>query len=270
VALSGDCLTAMLGAPQDDGKKGAAWVFTAPPQVRIAGVVNGASLVPGVVGGSWVTIEGTRLAQTTRVWQASDFVGNKLPLLLDGVSVKVNGRPAPVCYISPTQIYALAPDDPATGSVLVEVITPQGQSAPVAADKRALAPGWFMFDPEGRKYIAAVHPDGAYLGKPGLYAQSNFRPAKPGDIVLLFGTGFGPTSPSTPAGELVAQPGQLTTLATVRIGGVVADVVWAGLVSPGLYQFNVTVPNVPDGDQPVLADIGGFPSQGNAFITVQK
>lgn len=89
-------------------------------------------------------------------------------------------------------------------------------------------------------------------------------------MILLFGTGFGPTDPAAPAGELVSQPGWLTTLLTIRIGGMAADVAFAGLISSGLCQFNVTVPNVPDSDQSVVADIGGFQTQANAFPTVRR
>jgi uncharacterized protein (TIGR03437 family) len=87
---------------------------------------------------------------------------------------------------------------------------------------------------------------------------------------MLYGTGFGPVNPATPSDQLVTQPGQLTSPVVVRIGGVVAQVQWAGLGSPGLYQFNVIVPNVPDGDQTVVAEIGGSTSQAGAFITVQR
>jgi uncharacterized protein (TIGR03437 family) len=52
--------------------------------------------------------------------------------------------------------------------------------------------------------------------------------------------------------------------------GVVAKVVWAGLVAPGLYQLNVTVPEVPDGDQPVVAELGEFRTQANVCVTVQR
>ena len=138
------------------------------------------------------------------------------------------------------------------------------------AEKQEFSPGWFMFDPEGRKYIAAVHADGVYLGKPGLYEGLNFRPGKPGDIVVLYGTGFGPTNPATPATDAVSQPGRLTNPVTVRIGGVVAEVQWAGLVAAGLHQLNVVVPNVADGDQLVVAEVGGSQTKGNSFITVQR
>ena len=97
------------------------------------------------------------------------------------------------------------------------------------------------------------------------------RPAKAGDVILLFGGGFGVTAPAVPAGEIFAgaaplvNPGQLT----LKIGGVAADVRFAGLVGAGLYQFNVVVPGVTAGDQAVVAEIGGFSSQANKFITIE-
>jgi len=41
----------------------------------------------------------------------------------------------------------------------------------------------------------------------------------------------------------------------VRIGGVDAAIAFAGLISPGLYQFNVVVPEVPDGDRTIVAEL---------------
>jgi uncharacterized protein (TIGR03437 family) len=204
------------------------------------------------------------------LWQASDFTGSRLPTELDGVSVFIRGKPAPVYYISPTQINALAPDDPVLGPVSVQVLNAHGSSVPLTVTKRVFTPGWFMFEPDDRKYIAGVHLDGAYLGKPGLYAGQNLRAASPGDVVMLFGTGFGTVSPPTPTDQLVTQPGRLTSPVLVKIGGVLADLQWAGLVSPGLYQFNVVVPNLPDGDWGVVADIGGTTTQAGAFITVRR
>lgn len=43
---------------------------------------------------------------------------------------------------------------------------------------------------------------------------------------------------------------------TIRIGTSAAPVGFAGLISPGLYQFNLTIPNLPDGDHPVTAQVG--------------
>ena len=56
----------------------------------------------------------------------------------------------------------------------------------------------------------------------------------------------------------------------ISIGGVAATATFAGLVSPGLYQFNVTVPNLPNGDAAVLARIGGVATQAGVSVTVQQ
>lgn len=241
-----------------------------PSIASTQGVVNGASFQPGIAATAWVTVQGTNLAPTSRVWLGSDFIGNKLPTQLDGVSVNINGKPSYVYYISPTQINVLAPDDAAEGPVQVEVTTPQGKSDPVTAQKAKFSPAFFMFDPEGRKYLAAVHADGAYLGKPGLFQGLTTRAAKPGDIILLFGTGFGSTNPFLPAAEIPSQAAALVNPVTIWIGGAQAKVAWAGVISPGLNQFNVTVPDLPNGDQLVVAEIGGVRSAANTFITVGR
>ena len=127
-----------------------------------------------------------------------------------------------------------------------------------------------MFDPEQRKYLAAVHTDRTYAGKTGLFEGVVTRPPRPGDVVLLYGTGFGPTDPACPTGELVAAPARLKSPVAIRIGGVDATVVWAGLSMAGLYQFNVRIPDVPDGDQLVVAEIGGVRSQDKTFLTIER
>jgi uncharacterized protein (TIGR03437 family) len=57
----------------------------------------------------------------------------------------------------------------------------------------------------------------------------------------------------------------------ITIGGVVvAPPAYAGLVGAGLYQFNVTVPSVANGDAAVVAQIGGVQTQTGALITIQE
>jgi uncharacterized protein (TIGR03437 family) len=56
----------------------------------------------------------------------------------------------------------------------------------------------------------------------------------------------------------------------ITIGGVVASVGFAGLVGPGTYQFNVTVPDLPNGDAPVVASIGENTTQTGVSVTVQQ
>lgn len=56
---------------------------------------------------------------------------------------------------------------------------------------------------------------------------------------------------------------------TVTIGGVSAPVGWAGLVGPGLYQINVTLPvTLADGDHAVIASVDGASSQTTALLKV--
>jgi uncharacterized protein (TIGR03437 family) len=46
--------------------------------------------------------------------------------------------------------------------------------------------------------------------------------------------------------------------------------VYAGLVEPGLYQLNVTVPaSLPNGDAAVVATIGGVSTLTGVSVTVQ-
>ena len=80
---------------------------------------------PGIAANTYVTIKGTNLAATKRIWATADFgsTGKALPTALDGVSVTINGAPAYIYYISPVQINLLTPTDmPASGQVTVQVI----------------------------------------------------------------------------------------------------------------------------------------------------
>jgi uncharacterized protein (TIGR03437 family) len=62
----------------------------------------------------------------------------------------------------------------------------------------------------------------------------------------------------------------LPSLPVVTIGGVQATVLFAGLVSPGLFQFNVVVPpGTPSGDIPLSATFGGATTQSGVVIAVQ-
>jgi uncharacterized protein (TIGR03437 family) len=239
------------------------------PSIASGGVVNGANFLPGIAPGTWITIQGANLSATTRTWSSSDFSGSNLPTQLDGVSVTVDGKPAYVYFISPMQLNVLSPDDATQGVVPVQVTTAQRMSNRVDAIESAISPALFTFSPQGGKYVAAVRADGAYVAPPNLISGMATVPAKPGDTVLLFGTGFGPTTPPSPTGQLI-NPAPLANPVTVRIGGAAAITQFAGIVSPGEYQFNVVVPNVSNGDNAVSIEIGGSFSQSNAFLTIQR
>jgi uncharacterized protein (TIGR03437 family) len=161
----------------------------------------------------------------------------------------------------------LAPDYLAE-TVSVEVDTPDGRSNVVSIPGNQFAPALFLLSQGGGKYAAAVHLDGAYVAPPGLIPGVTSRPASPGETIVLFGTGFGTTNPTTSSAEVVSQPAVLDAPAAIRIGGTVASTGFSGLVSSGLYQFNVTVPNIANGDQLVVIQIGGVESPNNVYIPV--
>jgi len=233
------------------------------------GVVNAASFQGGIAAGSWITIFGTNLSPTTRTWANSDSTGNSLPTQLDGVSVAIDGKPAAVFFISPTQLNVQVPDDSGAGLVQVQVTAPGGSSDAVTAQLQQFAPGFFQIN--GTPYVAAVHLDGAYVGKANLIAGGNFRPAQPGETILVYGTGFGATTPAVPAGQIFAGAAPLATQPTIQIGGAAASLSFAGLAGAGLYQFNVTIPSTAvTGDAPLTAQIGGVGTQTGLLVTVQQ
>jgi uncharacterized protein (TIGR03437 family) len=246
----------------------------AAPRIDTArAAVNAASLQSPIAPASWVTIFGENLAPAgvSRTWRDEDIVNGQLPLSLEGVSVKINNRSAPVWYVSPTQLNILAPDDTATGAVSVQVTTAAGPSNTATATLAPVAPAYFCFDPQNRRYAAAVSGTGDYLGPVGLYSGTvATRPAQPGEIILLFGTGFGLTSPVVASGSAFSGAAPLVTAPRILIGGLPAEVLFGGLTGPGLYQFNLRVPDLPDGDHEIVAELSGVTSPGGVYLNVKR
>jgi uncharacterized protein (TIGR03437 family) len=241
----------------------------------VGSVVSAASFLPGIVDGSWVSILGTNLSATTRSWRDDEIVDGRLPTTLDGVSVTIGGLPAAISYISPTQLNVQAPATGKTGPVIVVVNNNLATSPPVNADLRRNAPGLFVFIPGGGKYPAAlvVSSDGAtaYLGPAGLFGTAlATRPARPGEILVLYATGLGPTDPPVTPGLVFSGAARTTDPVAVTVGGMDAPVAFAGLVSPGLYQLNATVPNVAPGDQALLIKANGVSSQPGVFAAIGR
>lgn len=242
------------------------------PAIAQNGVSNAADGSAHIAPGGWFSVFGSNFGTTTRLWTAADIVDGKLPTSLDGVEVTMNGKPAAVYYISPTQINAQAPDDTTRGLVNVVVKTPAGtsQASTVNLDERA--PSLFTFSPQNARYAAAVAADGTTLGPPGLFGTAlTTRPAAAGETILLFGNAFGATNPAEPTGRVFSGTAPLIDDAKVTIGGVNAQVLFAGLSATSLYQFNIVVPaGLPAGDQKVVITIGGRQTQDNLFLSVQQ
>ncbi len=225
----------------------------------ITSVVNdaGFSASAGISTGSWVAVFGTGLAPAgdARIWNtATEIVNGKFPTSLDGTTVTVNGKPAAVEFISPSQVNIQPPDDPAVGPVQVVVTTAGGASNSFTVNYAAVAPGLFAATPP---YLAAQHADSSYV--------STASPAKPGEVIILWGTGFGAANPPVPAGQVVSGASPLVNNVTVTIGGQPATVDFAGVVGAGLVQMNVHVPtSISNGDAAVVAMAGGVMTQTTA------
>jgi uncharacterized protein (TIGR03437 family) len=244
----------------------------AAPSISAGGIVNAAGFQQTIAPGSWVAITGSNLSATTRTWQAGDFTDNGTtePPKLDDVTVSMGGLPAYVYYISPTQINVQAPALP-PGPVSVQVTNSNGTSAAVTATVAAESPAFFLWN---GKYAVTTRPDFTYVGPPGLFSSVATTPSKPGDTVILWGTGFGATTPAIPPGTLT--PSTSATVndpVSVTVGGLPAEYV-GGAMTPGtagLCQIVIKIPpSAPNGDLPVLASIDGVQSPAGVFITVQQ
>jgi uncharacterized protein (TIGR03437 family) len=242
---------------------------TGTPTPTITKVANAEGEVATIAPNTWVEIKGTNLSPPgdTRIWGSSDFVNNTLPTALDGVHATVNGIAAFVYFISPTQVNVLTPPDALPGTVQVVVTVNGTPSAPFSVAAAPLSTSFFVFN--GGPYVAAVHLSGGLIGPVSLFPGAT-TPAQPEETFLLFANGFGPTSLPIVSGS-ETQSGTLSPLPVVTIGGIQASVGFAGLVFPGEFQFNVTIPTgVANGDQPIVATYNGATTQAGTLITIQK
>jgi uncharacterized protein (TIGR03437 family) len=232
-----------------------------------------------------VSIFGTNFAPsgTARQVSSADLVNGQLPTNFAGVCVEFGTVRAPIFAVYPTQLNVQVPAV-APGNTPVQVIkdcdTPQAvATTPVSVATQATAPEFFYFttNASGGSPIATVNAvTGGYVGAPGLISGATFTPAKPGDYLTLFATGFGATNPSFLPGVLPTGTAPVTAPVSITFGGVTLDpekdVLYVGVSQfAGLYQVNIRVPDgVADGDQPLVITVGGVASPANAFITVKK
>jgi uncharacterized protein (TIGR03437 family) len=238
------------------------------PTISANGVVNGASFQPGIVVNSWVTIQGTALAAKTDDWSNS-IVNGALPKSLDGVSVSMGGKAAYVYYVSPGQLNVLAPDVP-EGPIDVTVTTGGGTSVVFSTTASTYGPAFFVWP---GNQVVATRTDYSYAVKPGTFAGATTVAAKPGDVIVLWATGFGPTNPAAPTGVAVPsnQAYATSSLPSITIDNVPATIYGAALApdSAGLYQIAIQVPpSLADGDRPIQALIAGVLSPAGTILSV--
>lgn len=250
---------------------------TTKPVITSAQFASGFGGGTNFTPGTWLEIKGTNLASTTRQWQGYDFTGVNAPTSLDGVSVSVNGENGFIYYVNSdlTQVNVQAPAGTSTEVVPVTVTNCNATSDPFTVLKEAtlvpgmLAPSSFLIG--GKQYLVALFLDGfTYVGNiPGVTS----RPAKPGETIVTYGIGFGDTSPSFAPGIVVGAGNQLTNPLTIKFGTTQAQTTYFGLApgQVGVYQFNITVPNVANGDFPISITVGGVKAiPSSMYLTVHN
>jgi uncharacterized protein (TIGR03437 family) len=244
------------------------------PAVRSAAIASAFGGADIVSSGNWIEIFGSNLSRVTRGWTEADFQVGRAPAALEGVSVDIGGIPAFVAFVSPNQVNVQAPDGLPAGQASLVVRNREGASDPISIGTSPVAPYFLApssFAAGGVSYAAALHLDGAFVGRENLIAGAAFRPARPGDTIILYGIGFGSTTPRIPAGQVTPAPASLPGLA-VRLGDAIANLLYAGLAPGivGLYQFNLVVPEIPDGDARLNATLNGVPLGQILSLTIGR
>jgi uncharacterized protein (TIGR03437 family) len=225
------------------------------PYYTAESIVNGATFLPGPLAPNGLaTIFGTNLSYYTHLLSPDDLQGGLPTDMGPGVRVVVAGSAVPLYYVSPTQINFLVPTSlrPATVDVRVYrqgVYGPTVQ-VPVADAAPALFPA-----PGG--YLLASHADFSLV--------TPEAPAAPGEVVVLWGTGFGITNPMlAPDNQLPSLPFPIARLAdlVILVDNVALDrtrILYCGLTPgfSGLYQANVRLPDDVGPNPEIRVAIGG-------------
>lgn len=203
-------------------------VVTASPLA----VVNAASYSLGAIpADSIATAFGTNLAVRSETAQSLP-----LPTELSGTTLTINGIPAQLLYVSPTQINFVVPSTVAAGTATVIVSNPTGSYALGTTQITNASPSIFSADSTGRGDAAAVATADGINYETGPFSVSiNGRQ----NILLLFGTGFRHAQASNPGDE-----NGVAEAVKVTIDGQEARVLYAGSQHQfiGLDQLNVEMP----------------------------
>ncbi|MCX6611597.1 MAG: hypothetical protein NTW74_12190 [Acidobacteria bacterium] len=256
----------------------------ARPTISQGGVVQASAFGGGstISAGSWIEIFGQDLGnlppnEAFAVWDNS-FNNGVAPTNLANTRVTVDGKAAFIAFVNKGQVNVQVPDGIATGSpVEVKVITSGGESAPLVVTSRPRSPG-ILAPPafrsaSARQFVVAEFPDSTanvrvFAGLPGSVAGVNMRLPKPGDRLVIYGVGFGATSPAIAAGTAPAIASRIPGV-QVLLGNAPVTTEYAGLApsAVGLYQFNIIVPNVQAGDNEIVFTVDGVRTQSNVFLT---
>jgi len=237
----------------------------AGPTYSAAGIVNTPNYTLGPFApNAVVTIFGSGLARSA---QGVDLAPGapQLPTEINFVRVYVSDQPAALFYVSGSQINFLMPSTGKPGNVTIRVVT-EGVSGPyVTATLVDAVPALF---PMAGGYAIATHADNTLLT-----ADS---PALAGDIVVIYLTGLGWTSPNPAPGQILPGAAQMVSLSDLKVslGGTAVDPIlikYAGSTpgSAGLYQINLMLPANVGTDPEVRVAVAGQSSPAGLKLAVR-
>lgn len=260
------------------GGSSAAQPLTVANVPSITAVANAASYGSTALSpGELVAIFGVNIGPTT---PAAMIIGNGfVSTTVSGVTLTIDGQPAPLLYVSQNQVTAQVPYEVTQGSGKQVVLT-NGTSAPATTTVTIgeQAPGLFTSDGSGANQAAALNY-GASTQAYTLNTAAN--PAHLGDTVLLYLTGEGDYNTTLePRTGLIVTTAlnplpQLNPLPTVTIGGAAASVAYAGPIIGsilGLLQINCVVPaSATTGKAvPLSVSIAGTSTQANVTLSISQ
>ena len=235
----------------------------------------GTTLAPGTI----ISIGGSDLALGRGADETERAAARPLPTSLGGVSVKIGNRFAPLLYVSPGQINAMIPFEVTGSSADITVLTGPGASGNTTpVNLSPTAPGIFSMNQNGAGQGAIlIGNDDIIAAQTGSVPGRVCRPAKPGEVLVIYATGLGPVTPTFPSvlAPLVggAPLPVMVNKPQVRIGEQLIppeNVEYAGLapMSVGIYQVNVKLPdNVPTGNA-VSLNFTTFEGQASNTVTI--
>lgn len=221
------------------------------PSINPGGIVNGASFSTDatISPGSISSVFGASLALRT-----ASAVGLPLASNLGGTQLLINGNPAPLFYVSPTQVNFQLPPG-VSGPATVQVVSGTARSLGVVVSVAGAAPGIFTASSNGQGQGTILNSD--------FSPNTAANPASAGSAVMIYCTGLGAANPPLAAGfpGVTSEPFNRTVLTpVVTVGGRQATVLFSagapGFV--GLYQVNVVLPaGVSGSATPLKLSIAG-------------
>lgn len=237
------------------------------PRFQKYGVVHAGSYLGGVVApGEAVVVFGSNYGPPSIVGLKLD-VNGVTETGLGETRVLFDDVPAPMIYAASGQVSCFVPFSVAGKAFTRVQVEYRGVKSPaVEIPVIDAAPGLFAADASGSGQGAILNQDSS--------VNTPQNPAAPGDVVVLYGTGAGQTTPGGRDGYVTSAPvPEFRLQVKVSIDGREAEVAYGGPAPgqiEGVFQVNAKVPTgVRSGNVPVRVRIGDKISQDLLTLAVR-